>query len=214
MTLTIEDIRNPKNRSGFNHVQTTGVPGPNGGGGQSKWRAVAHLVNPRWHGSRRATPEEAAQDYCDYMNGRNVKPTASLKSAGHKGPSRSTERTAEEKKLRKRLREIEADRNQDRNGYVYLIGEEGSLHAVKVGFSYDPETRPNGLQTGNPRRLIVLASMEGSLDDESALHQKFIKDNILQEWFYPTSALLSEFGVDWKEYVRACSPGIVREEAA
>ena len=218
--LTINDIRNPKRTSGFNHVTLLDDPAANR---PKPYRARVHgrRVPGRrgggvaiWRGPRRATAAEAAQDYCDYINGSTAQPTPALKSAGHKGPSQRVERTERERKLRKELRTIEAERNKDRKGFVYLVGEEGSLYAVKIGHSYDPETRPNGLQTGNPRRLVVLASMEGTLEDEAALHQRYIEDNVLQEWFRPSEELLSEFGLSWENLVKACSYGIVREEAA
>lgn len=77
--LTIEDIRNPKRKSGFNHVTAAGGRSPQGGTVRGKpWCAVKRVkpgTGPGsfWKGPRRAAAEEAAQDYCDYINGQKVK---------------------------------------------------------------------------------------------------------------------------------------------
>lgn len=78
--ITIEDIRNPKRKSGFDHVYSAGgMSGrPNSNG--KPWMAVMGWVRnqsgrgtkPTVRGERRSTPKEAAQDYCDYINGQQV----------------------------------------------------------------------------------------------------------------------------------------------
>lgn len=64
--LTIEDIRNPDRASGFNYVNRA----------TNAYRGTISTVpyharagGGKWHGPRRPEAEQAAQDYCDYING-------------------------------------------------------------------------------------------------------------------------------------------------
>lgn len=81
-------------------------------------------------------------------------------------------------------------------GYVYCIGEENRSVAVKVGFSDDATLRIGALQTGNPRKLVILGVIQGTRADERELHARYQNDNVLNEWFRPSEALLSEFNID------------------
>ncbi len=81
--LTIEDIRNPKRNSGFNHVNSAGTgrgARPSAATIGKWWRARAYggkldKAGTSWIGPMRSSPEEAAQDYCDHVNG-NFTPVA------------------------------------------------------------------------------------------------------------------------------------------
>jgi hypothetical protein len=53
------------------------------------------------------------------------------------------------------------------------------------------------LQTGNPRELRLLAKKKGDEDVEAMLHTRFIHDNLILEWFKPTTDLLAWFGARW-----------------
>lgn len=207
MTMTIEDIRKPQNISGY--AQVTRADSLS----DRKLRSnpfLAYAGRGRkgdWKGPRRATAEEAAQDYCDYINGSATPATPALKSAGHKRSTIRQPLSEGIQKLRQQLRDaVEAER-QGRQGYLYLIGEcfDGILpktghlirnQAVKIGYSDAPDARIAMLQTGNPRLLALLDTIEGTQEDERALHAKYIDDNVLQEWFRPTRELLSEFGLE------------------
>lgn len=202
MLITIDDIRNPIRISGFDHV------GRNDGGGsvQKPFQADVYggsrdKAGRRWKGPRRATAEEAAQDYCDFINGNpRLSIVPSLKSAGHKGKRDQIARDPEIEAALGVLRDARGERN-GKQGYVYLIGAERAKHhpilqyAVKVGFSTNPEARVAELQTGNPMKLCLYAKVPGTRADEQALHEKYAHANILQEWFRPTVALLSEFSI-------------------
>lgn len=197
--ITIEDIRNPKLRSGFDHVNTAGPGGKaNGGGGRIKWFAVVRpgrkgASDAEYRGPRRSMPEEAAQDYCDYINGQNATPAPRLKTAGHKYDIEQTDRDPEVEAALGVLRDARAQR-EGVQGYVYCIGEEtDDPEFVKVGYSVNPNKRVAELQTGNPRKLVILAIMEGTLEDERRLHAKYSDANILQEWFELSDELLEEF---------------------
>lgn len=78
--LTIEDLRNPDRKSGFDYVASA-----NPSSKQKRTRdyfCARHGTRPTkkgqvtdsWRGPTRHTAEEAAQDFCDYVNGQFVKP--------------------------------------------------------------------------------------------------------------------------------------------
>lgn len=136
-------------------------------------------------------------------------PRAKLKSAGHstKRPSQPkasqdpllVEAAEHDRKAREARAKYEA---QHPEGYVYLVGESGPFRgqrfAVKIGKSANlPQYRLGGLQTGNPRKLVLLGYIEtpDRHKAETELHARYAHLNILQEWFRPTAALMSEFGL-------------------
>lgn len=185
--LTPSDIRNPARQSGYNHVSMhrTGTPyyGISDGSGH---RAAGRVP---WRGPRRATAEEAAQDYCDYINGQKAVTPVQLKSAGHEGARDRLPKDPEIQAALGVLRDAKGQR-EGRQGYVYLISD-GT--AYKVGYSTNPWARVPELQTGNPRKLSLVSIFKGTVEDERALHIKYSADNILQEWFEASPALRAEF---------------------
>lgn len=77
-------------------------------------------------------------------------------------------------------------------GYVYAITD-GT--AVKLGKSADhPTLRLATLQTGNPRRLRLVAYTIGL--KEQVVHKLFRRDRLLGEWFRITARLL-DFIATW-----------------
>lgn len=192
--LTIEDIRNPSRKTGFDHVQTHGG-GPNSSPSTRKWRGIAYggkadKAGRAWYGPSRPTPEAAAQDYCDHINGGSgVTPVKQLRSAGHAGKRRALRRDEELDAalglIRDRRGELEG-----RQGYVYYITD-GEY--AKIGYSTNPQARLAELQTGNARPLRLVWYFAGTPQDEADLHQKFIGYNVLQEWFRPSVELSLEF---------------------
>jgi hypothetical protein len=200
--LTPKDIENPSRRSGYDHVRYK-----EGGGGRAanNWSAE-HGSKPSkpgnrsavWNGPRRATPEEAAQDYCDYINGSGVSPAPQLKSAGHNGKREKLSDDPEVQAALGVLKDAKGERAGNQ-GFVYCIWESkpgGGMEYVKIGFSTNPQARIAELQCGNPRKLVLVSMKKGTREDERALHQKYIKQNVLQEWFRPTKELLLEFDLD------------------
>lgn len=206
--ITIEDLRNPNRKSGFEHVKISSAPGPRGGGGTTKYNAaVGAKKSPgdTWYGPRRATAEEAAQDYCDYINSNMVVVAApKLKQANHPAPAKR-KMDDEEREARAIIRAKQKARREGRVGNIYLVVETGDTSAVKVGHTYGdpPESRLNGGQTFNKRILVMVTYMEGSEAEERALHQKYVKDNILGEWFKATPEIVAEFGYSWGDFVAA-----------
>jgi hypothetical protein len=192
-----KDILKPRNVSGYAHVGL--VAGPSRGANKPYYQAYANGGRRGdWKGPARPTAAEAAQDYCDYLNTGGVATPATLNSAGHKA-RRQRIIDEEERAALGVLRDKRAQRTKKAKGYVYCITD-GT--AVKIGYSLKPEARVGELQTGNPRRLRLLATVEGTPTDERNLHVKYLHLNILQEWFRPTKAVLSEFGLT-KEAISA-----------
>lgn len=70
----------------------------------------------------------------------------------------------------------------DDTGLIYLIGNLESKY-VKIGFSKNPKERIKELQTGCPFKLSVIATFQGNLFTEKALHLKYNKYNSYGEWF-------------------------------
>lgn len=196
-----KDIRNRTRASGYNYVQyhvdrdrsTRSHP----------FRAEeGSRVGSRWRGPRRATALEAAQDYCNYMNGKGATPAPQLRSAGHKGKRSSLPSDPEVRAALGVLRDARGQRRGEQ-GYVYLVIEVnkgGGLTYGKIGYSTNPQARVAELQTGNPRKLRLHLSKPGTLADEAALHAKYAKQNVLQEWFRLTKPLLLEW--DAEHYVK------------
>lgn len=202
--LRIEDLRDDKRKSGFRHVGSAG--GTNYRSRGKPWVGYAKEGRTGWtfRGPRRATPEEAAQDYCDYVNGQSVAPATPLRSAGHSGRRAKLADDPEVRAALGILRDARAKRSGQR-GYVYCIREVldgGGIRFVKIGYSTDPQARVAELQTGNPRPLALVCMKEGSEADEKALQQKYVANNVLQEWFTVTKDMLLEFDLDenGKEY--------------
>lgn len=213
--ITPADLRDPGRLSGYKYVYRSDASTERGHGGGKPYQAMtgggSTAPSNRFYGPRRATALEAAQDYCDYRNGQAAPTPPVLKSAGHKRSATLATRKPSKAlvKARKRVRALEAQEREGSQGFLYLIGmefqtlypstEAGKVyiwtHAVKIGWSEAPDARIASLQTGNPQKLVLLATKPGTLDDERALHAKYLPDNVLQEWFRPTMALLLEFGL-------------------
>lgn len=206
--LTPDDLRD-NSQSGYRYVSYNRPDRPTDsshGGGKSLYQGQrAGPGSPAYfRGPMRATAHAAAQDVCDQVNTGKVPTPKRLNSAGHKRPQQRKQPDPPEVIAARRVvREHDAARRAGSKGYVYLVAEapKPPFEAVKIGWSMSPATRVAGLQTGNPRKLYVLASKTGTEADEAALHAKYIKQNVLQEWFRPTAQLLSEFGLspDQKE---------------
>jgi hypothetical protein len=215
--LTIEDIRNPKRKSGFDHVNTIGGPSRKSA---DMWRAAWRIegvsnsagnFNQAYaRGPARPTPEEAAQDYCDYINGQQqavpaAKKTkksniirverAKLKFVRHPQKPRKTKDTvtAEETLTKPKT-------TKEGPGWVYCIGMVTDDSAVKIGESRDePKFRLEGLQTGNPHELYLIGFIETKerlrLEDE--LHQKYAayqhNSDFVGEWFAKHDDIVNEF---------------------
>lgn len=220
--ITPSDIRNPARKSGYDHVgnkDTPGHPQPHKPFQADVYGGKRDKAGRSWSGPARATAIEAAQDYCDYMNGLGPifgVPLTPLKTAGHVAPARSP--LPNDPEVQAALGVLRDARAQRRGvqGYVYLIIEVlpgGGLRYGKIGYSTNPAKRVAELQTGNPRPLALHLSKPGTEADEAALHQKYIQHNVLQEWFHITKELLLEWDASHQVPV-AQSDGQSQKEAA
>lgn len=189
--ITPADLANPKLVSGFKFVRSV-TPSAAGHAGKtmySSYRGPNSSGGGRY-GRNYDTALEAAQDYCDYVNGRERAAVAALKSAGHTYQNIYAKASDPEVEAALGVLRDAAAQRKGRPGFVYLISD-GT--AYKIGYSVNPEKRVAELQTGNPRLLRLVKKMSGTEADEKALHQKFIQYNLLQEWFRPMSEILAAF---------------------
>jgi hypothetical protein len=54
---------------------------------------------------------------------------------------------------------------------------------VKIGYSKKPEYRLAKMQTANPEKLKLLATMNGDARTEKGLHEALAKQRVRGEWF-------------------------------
>lgn len=202
--LTVNDIRNPKRKSGFDHVNSANS-GVNGHGHNGdRWRAELRtgpgsFSKNSWRGPTRRTSDEAAQDYCDYKNGLGASAPATLNYPQRPSVKRDTLKDDPEVAAALGVLKDARAQRQGKQGYIYCIGVKDDDYAVKIGYSTNPVARVKELQTGNPRELVLVATMKGTEADEKALHQRHIKLNLLGEWFRKAPSLINEFGPKNKE---------------
>jgi len=74
---------------------------------------------------------------------------------------------------------------------VYFVQGE-ITRLIKIGCTdrNDIKQRFSAMQTGSPDKLIILKTIRGSYDLESALHRKFSHLRAFNEWFRPEKELL------------------------
>lgn len=73
-------------------------------------------------------------------------------------------------------------------GNVYFVREENG--PVKIGWGAKPRRRMAAMQSGNPRRLHLLAYFPATRSVERDLHERFSDLRLSGEWFQPHPALL------------------------
>lgn len=83
-------------------------------------------------------------------------------------------------------------RRQPRQGWIYFVSD-GT--AIKIGWSPKPAERCKSLATGNPRPLVVLAQIPGTLRDEKLLQRLLKPYQVRSEWFHARKPVLAL--VDW-----------------
>jgi hypothetical protein len=76
-------------------------------------------------------------------------------------------------------------------GFIYFISADYPRFPIKIGFTQRNNLlRSKGLQTGNPYRLMVLATMPGGYSDERRLHRQFAAQRLEGEWFARSDDLM------------------------
>lgn len=210
--VTIEDIRNEQNVSGFSHVyKACFEPKDNHTGhasGQTRpFQATLFRdkeKGSRLYGPRRATAEEAAQDYCDYINGAELPQRPQLKRPARKNLPKPKPLVDDlGKAIREHFKANEQKRQGEREWWIYCCHATGT-DKCKVGYTSDLKKRLGQLQSGCWKELKfvgVYKLPEGTTEDEAKveearLHAKYIKQNVLNEWFHLTPQLLDEFPSD------------------
>lgn len=73
---------------------------------------------------------------------------------------------------------------------IYLI-QSGEGGPIKIGISRDVEDRLAQLQTSHHERLRLLATANGTEDDERELHRRFHRAHKSGEWFRPVPEILA-----------------------
>lgn len=66
------------------------------------------------------------------------------------------------------------------SGVVYFVSDG---NAIKIGTTKQLSARLSQMQGGNPTKLVVLATVEGSFAHERAVHQELAEHRIKGEWF-------------------------------
>jgi hypothetical protein len=202
--ITPDDLRDSTRASGYRYVSNA----QSSNGKEPLWcakkgRFQKGTAATDWHGPCRKDPREAAQDYCDYMNGVLGTPgitTRALKSAGHQPAKRK--KLSDDPEVAAALGVLRDAKGQaaGNQGYVYLIVEVQWTGAVnmlggygKIGYSTCPEARVRELQTGNPRKLKLVGYTKGTEEDEKRIQQEYIERNETGEWFRLTPLMYSRF---------------------
>jgi hypothetical protein len=72
------------------------------------------------------------------------------------------------------------ERVRSRDGVIYFVGYD---NYVKIGFSTNPKTRVDDLQTGAPKPLKTYLILKGTLEDERRHHEMFAAHRLNGEWF-------------------------------
>lgn len=103
-------------------------------------------------------------------------------------------------------------------GTIYFIRMDKG--PVKIGYTEkNVEHRVRQLQTGSPHKLVILATAEGTKEDERQLHNRFADYNIKGEWFkcvpeimsyiFPVNLQIATYQNSPKENIPIESPKIV-----
>ena len=74
-------------------------------------------------------------------------------------------------------------------GFLYFV-QAGD--AIKIGCTQNPKKRFAQMQTGCPKKIVVLCALEGSAWLERFYHRKFAAHRLHGEWFDPHPDILAE----------------------
>ena len=79
-----------------------------------------------------------------------------------------------------------SDAKEARVVYCYALRRK-SDGRIKIGSSYDPESRRRAIEPQSGERLELLGCCEGGRDREFKIHEILAEDRMLGEWFKPTA---------------------------
>lgn len=83
---------------------------------------------------------------------------------------------------------VEHPVNEAQDFAIYFIFAP-TANRIKIGFSKHPEKRVNSIMTSSPFELELLGVINGTLEEEQALHQRFSHLRAHREWFEATPEL-------------------------
>ena len=87
--------------------------------------------------------------------------------------------------------QLQIKRKPVEHKFMYFIHEEGDLTQFKIGFTTDLEQRLIGLQTGNPRNLVVYRKVANSSKKKEKQMQDFFDAyHIKGEWYRITCDMI------------------------
>ena len=74
---------------------------------------------------------------------------------------------------------------------IYFIYSPDS-HAIKIGYTQnDVKQRLSALKTASPCKLYLLGTINGDIEKEKELHEKFKSSHKIREWFYVDDKILA-----------------------
>jgi hypothetical protein len=73
---------------------------------------------------------------------------------------------------------------------IYFVQTSDNQY-LKIGKADDVAKRLSGLQTGQPQKLKLLATMPGGHEEERAIHQRFSHLRTHGEWFHSTPEVVT-----------------------
>lgn len=81
-------------------------------------------------------------------------------------------------------REIVTDgsRTLKKDKHIYFIQDEATK-SIKIGISFNVQTRLEQIQNMCPSKLILLKCIKGGIDKEKELHERFSEHRLHGEWF-------------------------------
>lgn len=184
--LTPEDLRNPERQSGFRNVQSASA-GPNGGGQGNYWRGITskrgfggQSDDGRWRGPMRHTPEEAAQDVANHLNGQPVAPA----SMGWRTPSVDMGNVTQHSTSTDPVRVVRTPWTGPTDLYDVLIyTHTGALVCRKVGITargtkrYEDICKTFGISIKPHQEAVTYPTKQAATDAEAALIAEVCKDD-------------------------------------
>lgn len=93
---------------------------------------------------------------------------------------------------------------------IYFIQDTGTGY-YKIGYTSlsSPKERLDSCQTGNPNKLVLIGTIDGTLEYEKELHNKYRENNIRNEWFCLTEETVKNIII---EHDGEIAPDIQDEE--
>jgi hypothetical protein len=81
------------------------------------------------------------------------------------------------------LRKVKEAAQDCRRGHIVYFIQSGDSPQVKIGTTTNLNGRVASMQVGNPEELTVLATHRGDVRLEGVLHQMFLDERLMGEWF-------------------------------